>query len=324
MPPDPTKTGAIEQDIPWAELEKIVHRDPAGRGLASFRTHGASLDAGQLRAAAVHLAQHATSVGIVTGFCIADGSRVAAETDGPPGALFLARAFAALGVDTILISDRFALPLLEVGCDVLESDRRSACRVSARGRRARSAGPRAQPHRRERRNRAVARCVFLHRPRSVAESFDCDRAPQPQPHARFAGRASSARAPRPVERFAAIVPADDRDICHNMRGQSINAYTAKTHRLFERIAAERLPITTIGIGDGGNEIGMGSFAWETIVDAVGGDAASPAGSRPALPPTLRSSAGSAIGRPMPWRCRWRGCEEQETWLATGTASASAI
>ena len=30
---------------------------------------------------------------------------------------------------------------------------------------------------------------------------------------------------------------------------------------------------TIGIGDGGNEIGMGSFAWETLAQAVGGEAA---------------------------------------------------
>ena len=30
-----------------------------------------------------------------------------------------------------------------------------------------------------------------------------------------------------------------------------------------------MPITTIGIGDGGNEMGMGSFAWEMLADAVG-------------------------------------------------------
>jgi len=73
----------------------------------------------------------------------------------------------------------------------------------------------------------------------------------------------------PTQRFISLVPEDDRNVCHNMRGQSIEAYTAKTHRLFERIAGGRLPIATIGIGDGGNEIGMGSFAWETIVEAVG-------------------------------------------------------
>jgi hypothetical protein len=69
-------------------------------------------------------------------------------------------------------------------------------------------------------------------------------------------------------RFASLVPAEERDVCHNMRGQSINAHTARAHRLFETIAERHLPVTTIGIGDGGNEIGMGSFDWETLVEAL--------------------------------------------------------
>jgi hypothetical protein len=54
-----------------------------------------------------------------------------------------------------------------------------------------------------------------------------------------------------------------------MRGQSIEALTAKVHRMAEWIAERRLPITTIGIGDGGNELGMGRFAWELLVQAGG-------------------------------------------------------
>ncbi len=270
MPSDPLKPTAAEQDIPWAELEQIVHRDPAGRGLASFRRHGSSLDAGQLRLAAEHLAQHATSVGIVTGFCIADGPRVAAETDGPPGALFLARAFSELGIEVVLISDCFALPLLEAGCDAwnlagvrlvefpLESGPPDAPARAGNNIEASvatepwldaffSTGP----------GRSLSHLIAIERP-SPSHTLDS-----------LAAQRRSGAAP--CERFEALVPADDRNICHNMRGQSINAYTAKTHRLFERIVAERLAIATVGIGDGGNEIGMGSFAWETIVDAVGGD-----------------------------------------------------
>jgi hypothetical protein len=57
-----------------------------------------------------------------------------------------------------------------------------------------------------------------------------------------------------------------------MRGESIDAHTAPAARLFEAIAERSLPITTIGIGDGGNEIGMGSFPWEDVATALGGEA----------------------------------------------------
>jgi hypothetical protein len=255
MPPDPANPSSIEQDIPWAALEATVHRDPAGRGLASFRRHGAALDAGQLRAAALHLAQHATSVGVVTGFPIADGSRIAAETDGPPGTLFLTRALAALGIDVVLISDRYAVPLLAVGCEVLNQSGVSLVEFPLET------------------NPEPWLDTFLSAPpgRSLSHLIAIERpSPSHTPGSLAAQKRSVAV---PLERFEALVPAADRDICHNMRGQSIEAYTAKTHRLFERIAVDCPSITTIGIGDGGNEIGMGSFAWETIVEAVGGDRA---------------------------------------------------
>lgn len=43
----------------------------------------------------------------------------------------------------------------------------------------------------------------------------------------------------------------------NMRGESIRKYTAKTDVLFEKAAVYGIP--TVGIGDGGNEIGMGNL-----------------------------------------------------------------
>jgi hypothetical protein len=53
-----------------------------------------------------------------------------------------------------------------------------------------------------------------------------------------------------------------------MRGDNIDRWTGKTHHLFDWIAAHGSKITTIGVGDGGNEIGMGAIAWETIVAAL--------------------------------------------------------
>ena len=75
----------------------------------------------------------------------------------------------------------------------------------------------------------------------------------------------------PHAQFDAEVPAASRNVCHNMRGRSINAHTAKTHLLFEAAGLQQRPVSTIGMGDGGNEIGMGSVAWEEIRTALGDD-----------------------------------------------------
>ena len=75
-------------------------------------------------------------------------------------------------------------------------------------------------------------------------------------------------APTSIEDFDRDVPAISRNVCHNMRGVPIDAYTGRTHRLFEAIAKRHLPVTTIGIGDGGNEIGMGAIPWESLREAI--------------------------------------------------------
>jgi hypothetical protein len=49
-----------------------------------------------------------------------------------------------------------------------------------------------------------------------------------------------------------------------MRGLDITAQTAPAHLLFEAVKAHAPAVTTIGIGDGGNEIGMGKIPWDVI------------------------------------------------------------
>ena len=53
------------------------------------------------------------------------------------------------------------------------------------------------------------------------------------------------------------------DIIRNMRGQDVTAYTAPLHLLFE---SEK--IISVGIGDGGNELGMGNIPREIIASSV--------------------------------------------------------
>jgi hypothetical protein len=250
---DPRQIDAQDAILPWAELETLVHLDPAGRGLASFRFDGAPLDAGQLRVAANSLARSAKSVGIVTGFCVQTSQGLAPETDGPPGALFLARALAALDVQVCIITDHISRPTIEHGVALWSLanvrlvempifDRQTNAEQWARAFFDPPAGS------------ALSHLIAVERP-SPSHTLESLTAQHPAPDA--------------LDRFTQLVPPEHRGRCHNMRGESIHDGTARTHLLFDAIAARKIPINTIGIGDGGNEIGMGSFAWQTLVEAVG-------------------------------------------------------
>src|SRR5262249_41806717 len=64
--------------------------------------------------------------------------------------------------------------------------------------------------------------------------------------------------------FLAEVSREHWDRCHTMRGLDITTRMAPAERLFEGIKQHAPDVTTIGIGDGGNEIGMGKIPWEVI------------------------------------------------------------
>jgi D-glutamate cyclase len=253
--------------IPWSAIHGLVRRDPGRRGIAGFVHAGVPLCATHLETAAGHLAQHAKAVALVTGFPIVDAPSPAAETDGPPGALYLARALLALGVDVALISDSYALPLLEVGCDLWRLPR-STIRVFPFEEGDSTSVPRVSYAPQYNRSSDGWIDAFLASPfgQRLTHVIAIER-PGPSHTA-----GSLARQPRagavPLDLFEREVPPEDRDVCHNIRGEQINGYTAKTHRLFEVIAERGLAITTIGMADGGNELGMGSVAWEVLREAI--------------------------------------------------------
>jgi hypothetical protein len=224
------------------DLDAIVRRDPGKRGPASYRCADGPIAHGGLEAAAKSLARDGRSVGIVTGFCVEGPKGFTAETDGPPGALFLARVLTALGIDVTIIGDLYAMPTLLAGC----------------------------------RHLGMSRDMLLEFP------FDADDAERPSRQS-FAPD-DSRRSLEWIDRFLSsglgnrwshliaierCGPSrlDRGDRCYNMRAEDITSHTAKTHLLFEAIAARRLPIVTIGLADGGNEIGMGSLSSETLREA---------------------------------------------------------
>lgn len=239
----------------WEAFEMLMHRDPGSRGLASYRRDGKPLDAGQLKLASLHLARHARRVIIVTGFCVALKDRVTAETDGPPGALLLAQVLAELDVPVSIVTDRCALTIVTAGAEAIGLASDIVHEFPADGN-----------------DRAIDRLLSLDEPNPCSHLIAIER-PGPA-HTVESFTAQRRTAPIPLETFQTAVPEIDRDACHTMLGEVIDAHTAPTHRMFERAAALATPITTIGIGDGGNELGMGAFLWEDLVAAI---ATGPAG-----------------------------------------------
>ncbi|MBL8829814.1 MAG: DUF4392 domain-containing protein, partial [Planctomycetaceae bacterium] len=218
------------------------------RGVAAYRHEGQFLAAGDLQRAVESLVA-ARSVGIVTGFCIATAEPPAAETDGPPGALVLARVLLDLGVDVTLLSDAYGFPLLEAGCRQLDIPTHHLLAIPfesndltdvARQSNARDHSPHTL---------AWIDELLANRARDWSHLIAIERVGPSHTHDAIA--------------------QPDRDVCHNMRGVNITAHTAKAHLLFEAIRERNLPITTIGIADGGNEIGMGKIPWQVLCDAIG-------------------------------------------------------
>jgi hypothetical protein len=88
-------------------LEAVARRDPGARGLSSAAPDGLLLPAARAMA-------DCRRVIIVTGFCVR--SAMVGETDGPPGATGLAAVMERLGATVMLLTDRFSAGLVKAAC----------------------------------------------------------------------------------------------------------------------------------------------------------------------------------------------------------------
>jgi hypothetical protein len=218
---------------PLDTIRDVVQEDVGNRGLRSDPERNLINETmGDFRAACASLAGHASpGLAVVTGFFIPTADPPAGETDGPLGAVFLARALLPLGVRVAIATDSFCIKAIEAGL--------AASGIADR-----------------------ALVVTLPDPAEAA-------AMTPGAYCDVVGRATS---PLRLTHLLAIervgpshrhaeVPADHRDRCHTMRGIDITDRMSPAHLLFDHRAAS---VTTIGIGDGGNEIGMGRLGWDVI------------------------------------------------------------
>jgi hypothetical protein len=191
------------------------------------------------------------ALAVVTGFWIPHATPSAAETDGPLGALFLARTLPVLGVKVALVTDILCRPALAAGLEAcgLEKD---VTLLTVPPPTFLSWPTYVQLDWR----------TFIREEPPLTHLVALERVGPSHTPASLQGQPGST--PEMLERFRREVPAEHQDRCHNMGGQDITDRTSPLHLLFEDAA--RLPpiLTTIGIGDGGNEIGMGKLPWDVI------------------------------------------------------------
>eukprot|EP00386_Alphamonas_edax_P007144 GDKI01023600.1.p1 GENE.GDKI01023600.1~~GDKI01023600.1.p1 ORF type:complete len:362 (-),score=109.26 GDKI01023600.1:128-1213(-) len=97
----------------YAALEHVIQRDPGNRGIAPLfkYTHGA------LKNAVSGLLQCEGTVAILTGFNIPPQ-----ETDGPSGALAMARALSLVGKNVVVVCGSYCYPILQAGIAVQYQD----------------------------------------------------------------------------------------------------------------------------------------------------------------------------------------------------------
>lgn len=224
-------------------LEGIIGVDAAGRGLA--RHPGRNLltsTTGHLAQAGMLLAQSVAPCPlIVTGFPILSADPPGTgETDGPPGALALARAAVAVGGRAIIASEGSSARALAVAVTHLRL--KDAIMVVDM-----SGLPQADVEGALRRR--VGRFTHLIAVERVGPTHS------ETTFKSWAGNQVDAKFPE----FLKAAPAESHNRCLSMRGLDVTAHVCPVHGLFE------MPdVPTIGIGDGGNEIGMGTVGWDVI------------------------------------------------------------
>ena len=222
-----------------AEIERIIRSDPARRGLIASEDRFPPLCPGHLEFAATELAKNGKAIGIVTGYYVPRANPPAAETDGPLGAAMLARFLYDIDRKVDLITDRFCAHTVRVAANayglpagvvrILELNSDGKLKFDGNGR---------KPE--------WSHLISIERsgPAHTPESFGSNE--------------------RGRQRFAELVPQTSWDRCHNMLGGVIDEWTPPLYRLFEVDSSDDPRPRTIGVGDGGNEIGFGSIAWEDL------------------------------------------------------------
>jgi hypothetical protein len=233
-------------------IRDLIQDDPGGRGLrADPEANLVNAFPNDFADACRSLAKTTNlAVGIVTGFLIPHVRPHRAETDGPPGALFLARALTGLGAKVVLATDDFCEGALGAGLVACRLDHTVPVITLPTADAPECSS--AETYWRKF-TAAAGRLTHLIALERVGPSHTPDSI-QAQP-----GTTAET-----VQRFTAEIPAEQHDRWYTMRGRDMTGRMSPAHWLFEVARTKPTPLQTIGVGDGGNEIGMGKIPWEVI------------------------------------------------------------
>ncbi len=229
-------------------MERAIRVDHACRGLLcddNFHWR-----AGDLATAARGLAERSGTVAIITGFAVPFPDGPIAETDGPLGAALLGEVLQALGRRVVLVTD-----------DVCAG----ALRVAATAAGLPAGCVEAMPLHAAASDDWVNAFLARH---PLDDLISIERVGPS--HTAASALSQQRTAELTAAEFERRVPPAHQDHCHNMRGEIIDRLTAPLHRIFDLAAMlPSRPVTT-GVGDGGNEIGMGALRWEDISSRLKG------------------------------------------------------
>jgi hypothetical protein len=232
-------------------LRDVIQEDVGKRGLARDPERNL-LNAcpDDFAAACRSIGEHSSpSVGIVTGFWIAQAE--CGETDGPLGTVFLALALDSLGMQVFSLTDHFCSQAVEAGfvkCERGRLDREAFFSTLPAG---------------------LSLVEKLDRLNQANREIPVWTLPSGNPARlgwweEFGKRWDLVRLGLShliyIER---VGPAEDAR-CYSMRGRDITEFMSPAHLLIDNCSDQRKQLVTIGIGDGGNEIGMGKIPVETI------------------------------------------------------------
>ncbi len=218
-----------------------------------------------LAGAVSSLVQKGKKVVIITGFYVPVGDPPATETDGPPGALALARGLRYLGLEVSLLSDEYSLSALKAGLKIMDlpkkeipihcfplehSDRDHTSRMMNEENQSSISIRFAQDFLKSLPGQGLTHLIYIERvgPNHTLESFI----------------AQERQGNPPLKEFETILPPPIRNRCFSSRLEDITRFTAKTHFLLELAGRLDLLVESIGIGDRGNEIGAGKIPWEVF------------------------------------------------------------
>jgi hypothetical protein len=233
-------------------IRSVIQEDVGNRGLRTDPDDNlVTRTAGDFAAACRSIAgTRGATIAVVTGFYIPHADPPCAETDGPLGALFLARALAPVGIRVVLATDAFCRQAVDAGLRAagLATVVRLVTLPFAES-------PEAFPV-------SAYWKGFVESAGEVTHLIALERVgPSHTPQSLLAQPGTPGEV---YGRFLAEVAREDYDRCHTMKGRDITDHMSPAHLLFEAAAQHSTRVATIGIGDGGNEIGMGKIPWDVI------------------------------------------------------------